>query len=207
MSTWTIDEDTGDPVWVPSPPEPEPDQAAGRLRRYKMIEGDLDDLIDELIDSGAIGLSAATSEQLAAAKALLARIPAPIRRAIFRRGRVRITRGDHVDGTRYAGLTRYRAATVAGDHPDAEATFLHELGHILDNATGWQAISNGEAWLTIWRTDQAAGRVPDFSKQQTEPAEYFAESAAQFWIGEGGSLSAGVQGYMRSLPRRFGAIA
>ena len=34
------------------------------------------------------------------------------------------------------------------------------------------------------------------------PAEYFAESVARFWMGQGGGLSTTVQSYMRKLPDR-----
>jgi hypothetical protein len=110
-------------------------------------------------------------------------------------------------GRPYGGLANGHHATVAGGNENGEMIFHHELAHLADNARGWQSISGGEPWLALWRADKAAGRVSSFAGQDREPAEYFAESAARFWIGEGGSLSAGVQGYMRTLPGRFAAIA
>ena len=129
------------------------------------------------------------------------RIPASIRRAIFRRGRLRVITGESVanaKGQHFAGLTNYRNATVAADHQDAEQTFLHELAHMLDNAKGWQSISNSEAWLSLWRAEKAAGRVSSFAGQDQEASESFAEGSARHFSGDT-TLPAAVHTFMADL--------
>ena len=60
---WRFCEETGDRIFWPWPDDPEPDQDADRLHRLRLMQADqADDLIDELIDAGAIGLSAATPD-------------------------------------------------------------------------------------------------------------------------------------------------
>jgi hypothetical protein len=68
---------------------------------------------------------------------------------------------------------------VAGDHPDAPLTAVHEFGHVLDSLLGH--VSRSPQWLKIWQADVAAGRVPGFAGQREKPEEYWAEQFARRW--------------------------
>jgi hypothetical protein len=159
--------------------------------------------VDALIDAGLVGLTAETASQLAAARVVLARVPAVILKAVLRRGgRVRIIAGQHIDGFR--GLTTFDSvATVAGDEPDAEVTLLHELGHLADRVKTWRWISASDSWMKIWARDRNAGMVPDFAGQENDPSEYFAECFSVYWIGDRAKLSPAVQEFLRTMPKKF----
>jgi len=66
---------------------------------------------------------------------------------------------------------------VAGDHPDAAQTSLHEVGHAIDYALG--GVSRRPQWVEIWKRDR--GKVPAIAGQREKPGEYWAESFAILW--------------------------
>ena len=211
--------------FVYSPPQPERCnlERDPRRLRLKMLEAAFSSLIDDLLDFGEIpGVAAATidgqrprASRLIAARQALQRLPRVFLKAALVTGkRIEIVpgtdAGKHPNFRRQdkpRGIANGRLAAVAADDDDFQATVLHEFAHLLDQVRGAHWLSYADDWMELWGRDVAAGVVPEFANQRGEPCEYFSESAATFWNGAGGRLSAGVQAYMRALPGRFSEIA
>jgi len=180
---------------------------------------EVDGFIDDGFVSGVTGLAIGgrfpTAVQVERVKKALEKVPSEIMRAILWAGqRVEVISGvnarrhpafSNIRGAVAAGMTNEKIAAVAGDLPDLALIVLHETGHLADRVRGVFWLSYADAWMDIWAGDLAAGVVPSFADQRTEPREYFAESAAKFWDSaeSRAKLSAAVRAYMAALPSRF----
>jgi hypothetical protein len=105
-------------------------------------------------------------------------------------------------GDRAAGLCSGKTAMIASQSDGLEHTVLHETGHILDNLNGPRHISRTPEWENLWQQEQRAGHVPEFACQHVWPSEYFAESFAAFWTGNGATLSAAVRAFIEGVSHR-----
>ncbi len=193
-----------------------------RRLRLKILAGDVDAMVDDILDGGEVpGISAAAvagqqqprASQVLFAKQALRRLPRVFLKAVFSSGK-RIELVSGVDAARHPdfhrkdkprGIANERLAAVAADANDFQATVLHEFAHLLDNVLDRQAISHDPRWRSIWKAEVTAGRVECFADQRIFPFEYFAESFARYWLSDASrcKLSGEVQVFMAELPQWF----
>jgi hypothetical protein len=102
------------------------------------------------------------------------------------------------------GIALGLAAAVFVDRlhvDDSASVTLHEFGHLFDNVAGVPSFLF--AWLSLWRGDLAAGRVPD-GNERTDPREWFAEGFASFFDSAvtRSRLSTATRAYFATLAER-----
>jgi len=213
---WEIDMETGYTYFFP--PD-EPDQRNANRRRYELMQIEIDDLIDEMIESGMlpaiypyeIAGKQPSKESLAVVRNALRKLPTVFLRAIIdAKQRIDVVAGRdaaiHPKAARgmknCLGLAGRSFAVVAADDDGLEHTTLHEAAHLLDHN---KKISASSEWLQIWRDDVRRGTVFRHNAQCEDPAEYFGCQFANYWRFPESreEMSLAVQKFMQNLPNWF----
>ena len=121
-----------------------------------------------------------------------------------RDGRMEIVPGSRADhhpdagpGPSCLGWSRRTFACVAGDHPEAVPTAIHEIAHCLDYALGSPSAS--KKWIEIWRQNLKVGQVPAEGGQRDSAAEYLAETFAKNWSGSWQGIPDNVRDFFAEL--------
>lgn len=211
---WFLTAD-GYEVYSPVPIAPPPDPDLLRRRLLADLAAGLPECVALAVPvlSVAIDGRRPAPAKVAAVHAALERLPKPIRRELSARccRYEVIGSADVADDSRGKGLGKIAGLALLDDHLAIVAaecrepgiTTLHEAAHLLDGKfRGLWCYSRDPVWKAIWQEDLAAGNVSAFSRQRTDPAEYFAESFAKFYWSPAtrNELTQRVQDYIARLP-------
>ena len=189
-----------------------------RDRQFRLVEMEVEILIDELFADGKIpnlvrvecNGQRADDATMETARLALRKLPRSMLKALIGK-RIEIT-GDTIDANfpSAIGIANDAGAKVAGrlDGEILQLTVLHECGHLINRLRrpeipDW--LSSTVRWSNVWKTDLENGLVPESYNQREYEFEYLAESFARYFFSPRtrAELSPAVRSFMESLSKRF----